>query len=445
MIPIRTNVGLAAHGDNYFRGYSVRDELIGRVRFWGLASLAVGGAPSSDEQCAFLDELATAMLAPDPRLWPVKVAWLAGAYGSTAAAWSASQSYMNHALCGPSIGLTAAETWQELAQEAGRARQDPSGAIARWLAARHESLPSLLGVGAPGRDEDERMVLVKRAAERHGRTEGRFFRLLVQVDAIVRASSDLRLNVVTAVSACLLDLGYTPRQVSHLCRLMMSLSLLANAVEAAEAGEPLRDLNSDSVCYVGPAPRSSPRARAASHASHRDFFVPELERPEAESFHRETLGLDVASLAHRLRQHLHTVMRRDFRVSVFCNRDAPRVIEADPLVFDRVTADLARFAARSINRGSIVVEIGGTPGWVTVTVSVGGSGFDAKRIDAIECHDHLSTVDRLVEGLGGRLEVVSSGQRGATLRVHLPDCLPARGGAREFAAGVAIADALDPP
>ncbi len=83
---IKTRVGMAIEGDNLFRGHSVRQELVGKRNFWQMMSLSIGGPQLSAFQCEILDVLTSSALAADPRIWPLKMTRVAGAYGGM---WSA--------------------------------------------------------------------------------------------------------------------------------------------------------------------------------------------------------------------------------------------------------------------------------------------------------------------------------------------------------------------
>ena len=152
--------------------------------------------------------------------------------------------------------------------------------------------------------------------------------------------------------------------------------------------------------------------------------------------------VDVAALTVLLRRRLKAfVYDQAVRTSVFSTREAPDHIHVDRLVLDRVLDNLLTNAAKYTERGSILVEVGGTPGYLTIKVSDTGRGIDREKMAAIfvpEGSDAksraarsyglgLSIVLRLMDEIGGRLEVMSRVGRGTTFWAHFPIKPPDRG------------------
>lgn len=149
--------------------------------------------------------------------------------------------------------------------------------------------------------------------------------------------------------------------------------------------------------------------------------------------------LDVPPLVDRLRRRLRALAHgREIRVSVFATREAPDHVETDPLIFDRVIDNLLTNAAKYTERGSIVVEIGGIPGFLSIKVSDTGRGMAHETIERIfqpggsdksmrapESYGvGLSVVVRLLAQVGGKLDVMSKLGSGTTFWLHLPVALP---------------------
>lgn len=146
-------------------------------------------------------------------------------------------------------------------------------------------------------------------------------------------------------------------------------------------------------------------------------------------------SLEVEALTERLRRRLRAMVHgRDIRASVFRTREAPDTIFADTLLVDRITDNLLSNAAKYTERGSIVVELDGSPGFLVIKVSDSGRGIDPETIEQVfqpggsdqttrSANSYglgLSVVVQLLDELGGRLEVMSKPGVGTTFWTYLP-------------------------
>jgi signal transduction histidine kinase len=161
--------------------------------------------------------------------------------------------------------------------------------------------------------------------------------------------------------------------------------------------------------------------------------------------------LIVAELVERLRRRITALCyHRDLRTSVISAREAPERIEIDELLFDRVVDNLLSNAAKYTERGSILVELSGLPGFLVIKIADTGRGIaemDLARMflpagsDApLRAPDSyglgLSVVVQLLAQIGGKLEVMSKPGMGTTFWIHLPE--------RPVAASVPPAPASEP-
>jgi signal transduction histidine kinase len=158
----------------------------------------------------------------------------------------------------------------------------------------------------------------------------------------------------------------------------------------------------------------------------------------------------VAPLVETFRRRLRALVHgRDIKVSVFCTREAPDEVLIDPLVFDRVVDNILTNAAKYTDRGSILLEISGTPappgangapndgrpdlGFLTLKLSDTGHGIQASHVERIfrpraaeepsrpnSYGIGLSSVVRLLAQIGGRLDVMSKAAVGTTFWAHFP-------------------------
>lgn len=149
--------------------------------------------------------------------------------------------------------------------------------------------------------------------------------------------------------------------------------------------------------------------------------------------------VDTEHLTDVLRRRLRAFVRDPaVRTSVFGTREAPAALLVNRLVLDRVLDNLLTNAAKYTLRGSIVVDVGGTPGFLTIKVSDTGRGIEEAKLKAIfspQGSDEdsrapksyglgLSIVLRLMHEIGGHLEVMSRPDEGTTFWAHFPRTPP---------------------
>jgi len=143
----------------------------------------------------------------------------------------------------------------------------------------------------------------------------------------------------------------------------------------------------------------------------------------------------IPGLTDGLRRRLRALVHgRDVRSTVFATREVPEEVQIDPLALDRVIDNLLTNAAKYTERGSIVVELDGTPGFLVIKVSDTGCGIEPDALDRIfepggsnprsrrgdSFGVGLSVVVQLLDQIGGRLEVMSRPGLGTTFWVYLP-------------------------
>jgi signal transduction histidine kinase len=148
----------------------------------------------------------------------------------------------------------------------------------------------------------------------------------------------------------------------------------------------------------------------------------------------------VPVLTETLRRRLRAlVYGRDIKVSVFFSREAPDDILCDNILLDRVLDNLLTNAAKYTSSGSILIEITGRPGVLSLQVSDTGQGIADNKLESIfqprnsgiqsfqsQGVGLAGSVD-LVRRLGGQIEVMSQGHGGSTFWLHLPTTPPEPG------------------
>jgi signal transduction histidine kinase len=141
--------------------------------------------------------------------------------------------------------------------------------------------------------------------------------------------------------------------------------------------------------------------------------------------------VSVDALVVQLRRQLKALMTgRDVRVTVFQTREAPASIRSVRSLLDRVLDNLLFNASRHTDRGSVVVEAGGTPGSLLLKVSDTGSGLSKEKLEEVfstkpgqsPSHDRssLAHAARMLDQIGGRIEIMSEPGVGTTVWTYIP-------------------------
>jgi signal transduction histidine kinase len=143
--------------------------------------------------------------------------------------------------------------------------------------------------------------------------------------------------------------------------------------------------------------------------------------------------VSVDGVVAQLRRQLKALMTgRPIRVTVFQTREAPATIRTARPILDRVLDNLLFNASRHTDHGTVVVEAGGTPGSLLLKISDTGSGISKERLEEVfganqdssqvASHDRssLAYAARLLDQIGGRLEIMSEPGVGTTVWMYLP-------------------------
>lgn len=161
----------------------------------------------------------------------------------------------------------------------------------------------------------------------------------------------------------------------------------------------------------------------------------EVATNKPDAFSVRATRIPVDGLADRIKAHLDALLLgRGVSASCFRAREAPDAIMSDATIFDRIVDNIITNAAKYTDRGSIVVEVAGSPGTLSVKVSDTGRGISPDRLEHVftgtEPDENpaigdslgigLANTVRLLDQVGGRLEVMSRPEVGTTVWIHFP-------------------------
>lgn len=206
-----------------------------------------------------------------------------------------------------------------------------------------------------------------------------------------------------------------------------------NKLGALVTGAPLLE---ESVADLNPDLKSMVAEQVASTSQLHQLFNNLLAATIAQGrlLKHNPQPLPVAPLADKLRKRLAAlVYGKPISVTVFCTREAPEQINVDQLIFDRLIDNLFTNAAKYTERGSIMVEVTGEPGMLVLKVSDTGRGIEHDLVERVflaegsepaerAASSHglgLSIVVKLLDEIGGRLEVMSKVGTGTTFWLKL--------------------------
>jgi hypothetical protein len=256
--PILTRLAHAEYGDNWFRGYSVNDDLAGAETWLGIVALGIAGRRLTEPERGLLDDLGVALTVADPRIWPLKLTRLVSSYGSTLTGLAAGALSLDEALIGHWTTGAAARFLREVRNVTTGA--DDLLGIEEACRTRLAAPERLIGFGVPFRPVDERVVLLTKAIAARGRDQLEYWKLFGAVADAVLKLKGLRPNMTMAAAAACLDLGFDDRQTATIVSLLGMSDFLANAAEsAAQKPLALQRLDLASIRYVGHPPRDSGR------------------------------------------------------------------------------------------------------------------------------------------------------------------------------------------
>lgn len=259
---IRTRVAKHLFGENLYFGRRAIGDLLGRETITSLVATGVTGRPTTPEQRRVLDDLAVICNSADPRIWPLKLTRLVGSYGGTVAAFCAGQLAVEGERIGYWITGYAAAGLAELRAAVGDGLED-ADLVAREVRSFVARKGRVTGFGAPLRPSDERMDALRRYVAGTPLERGAHWRLQEALAALVEGKKGIPRNIGLGLAAVMLDLGYTPAEISPLAHFITENVYVANACEAAAQRSPeMQRVPVEHVVYAGPERRESPRAAA---------------------------------------------------------------------------------------------------------------------------------------------------------------------------------------
>ena len=252
-----TRAGHIAYGRNRFCGADVFDTLAREVRTpTDLLIRSFGGRTVDDDDREVLRCVSLALTSPDARVWPLKLTRVLASHGNLFAGFYGAQLANFTDIIGPNAATSCARALATIGNAVDDATNTAAldAAIANLL----ERKPIIGGFGVPFRDEDERLVELERLLANHPITRRKPWLVAHALARAIHQRSNVRPNVVSALSAIALDLGIAPHRAGLFVGVMMTHTYAAHALEACDHDDALlREIDFQHVDYRGRAPRRS--------------------------------------------------------------------------------------------------------------------------------------------------------------------------------------------
>lgn len=185
---------------------------------------------------------------PEPRLWPNRIATLAGSSRSTG-------------VLGISAGIAASEAtiyglrpikgafhFLSDASEFSASEEELESFVLGYLK-KHKTI---YGFGRPFTPDDERIEPVLKIAKDMGFGDGKIVTLVFQIEKILYKNKKMKMNVAALNAAIISDAGLSLREYYHMASLAFSAGMFAPMIEAFDKPEgTFFPLSTERINYLG--------------------------------------------------------------------------------------------------------------------------------------------------------------------------------------------------
>ena len=242
----------------YCNGYSMMDDLVGKVSYMQLIILnAIGRLPEK----AFADWVEAAYMCmsyPDSRIWCNQIGALAGNIKtSPVAATCAGTMAMDSYAYGAKTLLQGVDFIQRalIAQSSGNSVAE----IIRGSGRFRHGKPQIMGYSRPIANGDERIEAMERVRKSLGYPQDKHLTLAFQIESYLLENYDERMNLNGYMSAFLSDHGLSAREVYRIFSTFVASGVTACYVDTDDkAPDSYFPLHCTDITYEGRLNRSVP-------------------------------------------------------------------------------------------------------------------------------------------------------------------------------------------
>lgn len=256
---IRSNRGgwVAGRGISN-RGYSMMDDLVGEKSFFQVLILNVTGRLPELRFAQWLEATFICCSWPDPRIWCNQVGTF-GASGRTTPIGAVSAGVMasDATIYGPNTATTILPFLKKAREELAK------GCSVKDFLQRHAHIKGRLmvpGFARPVATGDERVVAMRRTAEKLGFDQGEYETLAYQIHDFLYEEFGEAINLAGYMGAFMLDQGYKENEIHQMLSMLVNSGIHACYAEYREqAPGAYLPLRCDDIEYVGVERRVVPK------------------------------------------------------------------------------------------------------------------------------------------------------------------------------------------
>jgi citrate synthase len=252
---IRSRIGGWRIGrDVMIHGRGLLGELLGEVTYVQLLMFNITGRMPERRLADWVEGTFMCLSWPDARIWCNQIATYAGTLRTTpVAAVSAGLLASESRLYGPGTALASTAFIVEALHN--RRNGMPPADILGSYRRRHKTR-AIPGFGRPVAKGDERVIAMKRLAQRLGFGTGPHIALADALEAALLQEAGEAMNLAGYITAFLADQGYGADEIHALYAVCVEGGLLACYREAARSpADAFMPMRVDDVQYAGPPPR----------------------------------------------------------------------------------------------------------------------------------------------------------------------------------------------
>ncbi len=239
-------------------GYSMMDDLVGKVSFMQVIALNATGRLPERPVADWLEAIHICLSWPDPRIWCNQIGALGGAMRASVVASTTAGVLASDAKTYGSKTLVQAVRFIQTALLDFK-RGLSVDEIIRSECAKYRGKPHIMGYERPLVKGDERIVAMERVQQALGLPSGEHLQLAVQIEQSLQENYGESMNIGGYISAFLSDLGYTAEEVYRIFAILVCSGVTACYVDTRDkTPDSFLPLHCTDIEYTGKLARPVP-------------------------------------------------------------------------------------------------------------------------------------------------------------------------------------------